>query len=120
MSICAVARPSRLPCAIPRSAAARPRISPSASERSAPSCAASTCARRSSSTSTAGSRTCSARRSSSPAAPRRSPSLLDELAPGVLAGEDSGDPAVRRAYVASLLAELDEELAEALLTEAAS
>ena len=46
-------------------------------------------------------------------------SLLDELTPGILAGEDSGDPAVRRAYVAGLLAELDEELAEALLAEAA-
>ncbi len=46
-------------------------------------------------------------------------SLLDELAPPVLAGEDSNDPAARRAYVAGLLAELDETLAEALLTEAA-
>ena len=46
-------------------------------------------------------------------------SLLDELAPAVLAGEDSGDPAARRAYVANLLAELDETLAETLLAEAA-
>ena len=46
--------------------------------------------------------------------------LLDELAPAVLAGEDSGDPAARRAYLAELLAELDETLAEALLAEAAS
>ena len=46
--------------------------------------------------------------------------LLDELAPAVLAGEDTGDPAARRAYVAGLLAELDETLAEALLSEAAS
>ena len=46
--------------------------------------------------------------------------LLDELAPPVLAGEDSGDPAARRAYLAGLLAELDETLAEALLAEAAS
>ncbi len=46
-------------------------------------------------------------------------SLLDELAPGILAGEDSGDPDARRAYVASLLAELDETLAEALLAETA-
>ena len=45
--------------------------------------------------------------------------LLDELAPAVLAGEDSGDPAARRAYLAGLLADLDETLAEALLTEAA-
>ena len=45
--------------------------------------------------------------------------LLDELAPAVLAGEDSGDPAARRAYVAGLLGEIDETLAEALLTEAA-
>ena len=45
--------------------------------------------------------------------------LLDELAPAVLAGEDSGDPAARRAYVAELLGEIDETLAEALLTEAA-
>ena len=37
----------------------------------------------------------------------------------MLAGEDSGDPRGRRAYVASLLAELDETLAEALLAEAA-
>ena len=42
--------------------------------------------------------------------------LLDELAPAVLAGDDSGDPAARRAYLAELLAELDETLAEALLT----
>jgi DNA repair exonuclease SbcCD nuclease subunit len=47
-------------------------------------------------------------------------SLLDELAPTVLAGESSGDPEARRAYLAELLAELDETLAEALLTEAAS
>jgi hypothetical protein len=45
--------------------------------------------------------------------------LLDELAPAVLAREDSGDPAARRAYVAELLGEIDETLAEALLTEAA-
>ena len=45
--------------------------------------------------------------------------LLDELAPAVLAGEDSGDPAARRAYVAGLLEEIDETLAEALLAEAA-
>ena len=45
--------------------------------------------------------------------------LLDELAPAVLAGEDTGDPVARRAYVARLLADLDETLAEALLTEAA-
>ena len=45
--------------------------------------------------------------------------LLDELAPPVLAGEDSGDPAARRAYLAGLLGELDETLAEALLAEAA-
>ena len=46
-------------------------------------------------------------------------SLLDEVAPPVLAGEDSGDPAARRAYLAGLLGELDETLAEALLAEAA-
>ena len=46
-------------------------------------------------------------------------SLLDELAPAVLAGEDSGDPAARRAYLAGLLGEIDETLAEALLAEAA-
>jgi hypothetical protein len=45
--------------------------------------------------------------------------LLDELAPTVLAGEDSGDPAARRAYLAGLLEEIDETLAEALLAEAA-
>ena len=45
--------------------------------------------------------------------------LLDELAPAVLAGEDSGDPEARRAYAASLLEEIDETLAEALLAEAA-
>ena len=45
-------------------------------------------------------------------------SLLDELAPAVLAGEDSGDPIARRAYLAGLLADLDETLAESLLTEA--
>ena len=45
--------------------------------------------------------------------------LLDELAPAVLAGDESGDPAARRAYLAGLLAELDETLAEALLAEAA-
>ena len=44
-------------------------------------------------------------------------SLLDELAPAVLAGEDSDDPAVRRAYVTELLGDLDEALAEALLAE---
>ena len=37
----------------------------------------------------------------------------------MLAGEDSGDPAARRAYLAELLGEIDETLAEALLTEAA-
>jgi exonuclease SbcD len=46
--------------------------------------------------------------------------LLDELAPAVLAGDGSGDAAGRRAYLAELLGELDETLAEALLTEAAS
>jgi exonuclease SbcD len=46
-------------------------------------------------------------------------SLLDELAPAMLAGEGSGDPAARRAYVADLVGELDETLAEALLSEAA-
>jgi DNA repair exonuclease SbcCD nuclease subunit len=46
--------------------------------------------------------------------------LLDELAPAVLAGEDTGEVAVRRAYVADLLGDLDETLAEALLTEAGS
>jgi DNA repair exonuclease SbcCD nuclease subunit len=45
--------------------------------------------------------------------------LMDELAPAVLAGEDSGDPAARSAYVAGLLEEIDETLAEALLAEAA-
>ena len=45
--------------------------------------------------------------------------LLDELTPAVLAGEDAGDAAVRRAYVAGLLGEMDETLAEALLAEAA-
>jgi exonuclease SbcD len=45
--------------------------------------------------------------------------LLDELTPPVLAGEDSGDSAGRRAYVAELLGDLDETLAEALLAEAA-
>ncbi|MDX6572781.1 MAG: hypothetical protein QOC86_1937, partial [Gaiellales bacterium] len=44
--------------------------------------------------------------------------LLDELAPHVLAGVDSADPELRRAYLAGLLAELDETIAEALLTEA--
>jgi DNA repair exonuclease SbcCD nuclease subunit len=48
------------------------------------------------------------------------PALLDELAPAVLAGESSGDPEARRAYLAELLTELDETLAEALLAEAAS
>jgi DNA repair exonuclease SbcCD nuclease subunit len=46
--------------------------------------------------------------------------LLDELAPAALAGEDSGDPAARGAYVAGLLEEIDETLAEALLDEAAA
>jgi hypothetical protein len=46
--------------------------------------------------------------------------LLDELAPPSLAGEDSGDAALRRAYLAGLLGELDELLAETLLAEAAS
>ena len=46
-------------------------------------------------------------------------SLLDELAPSVLAGEDSGDPEARRAYLAGLLGEIDETLAETLLAEAA-
>ena len=46
--------------------------------------------------------------------------LLDELAPAVLAGEVASDPDARRAYLAGLLAELDETLAEALLTEVAS
>ena len=46
--------------------------------------------------------------------------LLDELAPAVLAGDDSGEAADRRAYLAGLLGDLDETLAEALLTEAAS
>jgi DNA repair exonuclease SbcCD nuclease subunit len=45
--------------------------------------------------------------------------LLDELAPDVLAADDSADPVARRAYLAGLLAELDETLAEALLTKAA-
>jgi exonuclease SbcD len=45
--------------------------------------------------------------------------LLDDLAPALLAGEDSGDPATRRAYVAGLLGDIDETLAEALLAEAA-
>jgi exonuclease SbcD len=45
--------------------------------------------------------------------------LLDELAPSLLAGEDSGDPATRREYLSGLLGELDETLAEALLAEAA-
>ena len=45
--------------------------------------------------------------------------LLDELVPTVLAGEDSGDPAARRAYLAGLLEDIDETLAEALLAEAA-
>jgi DNA repair exonuclease SbcCD nuclease subunit len=44
--------------------------------------------------------------------------LLDDLAPPQLAGEDSGDPAARRAYLAGLLEDLDETLAEALLAEA--
>jgi DNA repair exonuclease SbcCD nuclease subunit len=44
--------------------------------------------------------------------------LLDELAPAVLAGEESPDPELRRAYLAGLLAEIDETIAEALLTEA--
>jgi DNA repair exonuclease SbcCD nuclease subunit len=43
--------------------------------------------------------------------------LLDELAPTVLAGVPAGDAEARRAYVAELLAELDETLAEALLAE---
>jgi DNA repair protein SbcD/Mre11 len=46
--------------------------------------------------------------------------LADELAPAVLAGEETGDADARRAYLAELLGELDETLAEALLTEAAS
>jgi len=46
--------------------------------------------------------------------------LLDELAPATLAGDSSSDAAGRRAYLAELLGELDETLAEALLTEAAS
>ena len=46
--------------------------------------------------------------------------LLDELAPAVLAGEEAGDAATRRAYLAGLLSEMDETLAEALLAEAAS
>ena len=45
--------------------------------------------------------------------------LLDDLAPPVLAGENSGDPETRREYLAELLGELDETLAEALLAEAA-
>jgi DNA repair protein SbcD/Mre11 len=45
--------------------------------------------------------------------------LRDELAPAVLAGEDSGDTAARSAYVAGLLEEIDETLAEALLAEVA-
>ena len=45
--------------------------------------------------------------------------LLDELAPAVLAGDEQGEPAARRAYLAGLLDELDETLAEALLAEAA-
>ena len=45
--------------------------------------------------------------------------LLGELAPAVLAGEDSADPEARRAYLASLLVDIDETLAEALLAEAA-
>jgi exonuclease SbcD len=45
--------------------------------------------------------------------------LLDELAPAVLAGEDADDPAARRAYVADLLGDIDETLAEALLAEIA-
>jgi exonuclease SbcD len=45
--------------------------------------------------------------------------LLDEITPAVLAGEASGDPAARRAYVAGLLGEIDETLAEALLAEVA-
>jgi DNA repair exonuclease SbcCD nuclease subunit len=46
--------------------------------------------------------------------------LLEELAPAVLAGDASGDAEGRRAYLAELLAELDETLAEALLSEAAT
>ncbi|MDX6540382.1 MAG: repair protein SbcD/Mre11 [Gaiellales bacterium] len=46
--------------------------------------------------------------------------LLDELAPAVLAGDGSSDAAGRRAYLAELLGELDETLAESLLSEAAS
>jgi DNA repair protein SbcD/Mre11 len=45
--------------------------------------------------------------------------LLDELTPAVLAGEDADDPAARRAYVAELLGDIDETLAEALLAETA-
>jgi exonuclease SbcD len=44
--------------------------------------------------------------------------LLDELAPRVLAGEESADAELRRAYLAGLLSEIDETLAEALLAEA--
>ena len=46
-------------------------------------------------------------------------SLLDELAPAVLAGDEAGDAAARRVYLAGLLSELDETLAESLLAEAA-
>lgn len=45
--------------------------------------------------------------------------LLDDIAPAVLAGADSEDPVARRAYVAGLLGEIEETLAEALLAEAA-
>jgi DNA repair exonuclease SbcCD nuclease subunit len=45
--------------------------------------------------------------------------LLDELAPAVLAGDDSGDAAARRAYLAGLLEDIDETVAEALLAEVA-
>ena len=73
---------------------------------------------RSISTATAASRTCSARHSRSAAAPRPTRACSTSSRPRVLAGEDSGDPVARRAYLAGLLADLDETLAESLLTEA--
>ena len=45
-------------------------------------------------------------------------SLLDELAPAALAGEPA-DATARRAYLAELLGDIDETLAEALLAEVA-
>ena len=75
--------------------------------------------RRSISSGTGANRTCSAPRLEIAGRAASDEALLDELAPAVLAGEDSGDPEARRAYLAGLLGEIDETLAETLLAEAA-